>query len=377
MSSIQIKRVENKKDLKTFIRFPHSIYRNDPNWVPPLEFERHQFFDRKKNPFFHHGEAQLFLALKNGEVVGRISAQLHQSHLERHKDESGFFGFFESINDKETAKALVNAAGEWLGARGLKKIRGPFNFTMYDNETGILIDGYESPPYIMMGHNPPYYVPLLESVGFKKATDTFAWNYKIGEIPEQAFQLAEATRQYPGLTFRSIDMKNFDQDLHTMITLFNEAWAHNWGFVPATEEDIRYIAKSMKPIVDPEMAFFAFVNDDPAAFSICLPNINEAIHDLRGKLFPFGWARLLWRLKKRGLKSIRLCLMGIRKPYRGSALGALSVLMNVEMHRRGILRGYKAAELGWTLEENERINMGIEFMGGKKYKTYRIYEKEI
>lgn len=375
MNSLQIRAVKNRADLKAFIRFPHAIYRKDPNWVAPLELERRQFFNRKKNPFFHHGEAELFLAFKNGETVGRISAQWHRAHLERHKDDCGFFGFFEAVNDKAVAEALVGAAGDWLRARGLKKIRGPFNFMMYDNETGILIDGYDTPPYILMGHNPPYYVSLLESAGFKKAIDTFAWRYKIGELSEQVLQLAEATRRYPGLTLRSIDMKNFDRDLRTMIGIFNEAWAQNRGFVPATEEEIRYIAKSMKPIIDPEMAFFAFVNGDPAAFSICLPNINEAIHDLRGRLFPFGWAKLLWRLKVKRLKSARLCLMGIRKPYRGSALGALSVLMNVEMHRRGLPRGYQAAELGWTLEDNERINKGIAFMGGRRYKTYRIYEK--
>jgi len=241
---------------------------------------------------------------------------------------------------------------------------------------GTLIEGFDTPPSILMTHNPSYYPSLLEALGLKKIKDVYAWHYDLGALPEQALQLAEATRAHPGLVLRSINMKEFDKEIRLMMTIFNEAWAQNWGFIPLTEEEIGHMAKELKPVIDPEMVFFALVDGDPAAFSICLPNINEAIQDLKGKLFPFGWAKLLWRLK-RGLKSVRLCLMGVRKPYRGSAIGALSVLMNVEMHRRGALRGYKTAELSWTLEDNEKINRGIEFMGGKRYKTYRIYEKEL
>jgi len=374
---IQIIEVKSPATLKSFIRFPHTLYQNDPQWVPPLDMERKDFVNRKKNPFFRHGEAALFLALKDGQPVGRISAQMHHGHLEKFKDDAGFFGFFETIHDPSVTKALIETASDWLKKRGMKKIRGPFNWTMYDNETGVLVDGFESPPMLMMGHNPPYYPSLLEQAGFQKIKDVYAWHYEIGDIPEAAQQLADATREYPGLTLRTINMKKFKEEVRLMMQIYNEAWEQNWGFVPAGEDEIQYIAKMLKPIVDPEMIFFAFVGDDPAAFSICLPNINEAIRDLNGKLLPFGWVKLLWRLK-RGLKSIRLPLMGVRKPYRGSKLGALSVLLNVEMHRRALLRGcYKIGECSWTLEENERINKGIEFMGGKKYKTYRIYEKEL
>lgn len=375
--SLEIIEVQNKKNLKKFIRFSHQVYKKDPNWVPPLEFERIDFFNPKKNPFYKQGEAALFLAIRNGQPVGRISAQIHHGHLERYKDQAGFFGFFESIEDQAVANALLEKSREWVKQRGMKKLRGPFHFTMYDNEAGFLIDGYDTPPVIMMNHNPPYYPRLLEAEGFHKIMDTFAWKFDVTKgIPEPALQLAEATEQYPGLKLRTVNMKRFDEEVRLMMNIFNEAWAENWGFVPATEKEIGYIAKMLKPIIDPEMVFFAHVNGDPAAFSVLLPNIHEAIRDLKGKLFPFGWAKLLWRLK-RGLKSGRLCLMGIRKPYRGSKLGALSVLMNVEMNRRGQKRGYKMAELGWTLETNERINRGIEFMGGRKYKTYRIYEKEL
>lgn len=374
--TIQIVPVETDLQLRTFIRFPKQIYRNDPCWVSPLEFERRQFLNPKKNPFFEHGEVELFLAFNNGQPVGRISAQTHHGHLKKYQDACGFFGFFEVVNEGDICVALVEAAQGWLVQRGMKKIRGPFNLTMYDNETGILMEGFDTPPVMMMGHNPRYYPSLLEKVGFQKVKDIFAWHYLLGDIPEVALQLAEATRQYPGLSLRSINMKNFEEEIRLMMNIYNEAWAQNWGFVPATESEIQYVAKMLKPIVDPEMVFFAYVNDDPAAFSVCLPNINEAIRDLDGKLFPFGWAKLLWRLK-RGLSSIRLPLMGIRKPYRGTQVGVLSALMNVEMHQRGIKRGYKTAELSWTLEENEKVNKGIELMGGRRYKTYRIYEKEI
>ncbi|MBI4223879.1 MAG: hypothetical protein HY609_03015 [Deltaproteobacteria bacterium] len=375
--TLQVVAVQDKKDLKTFIRLPNQIYRNDPNWVAPLEFERKQFFNPQKNPFYRHGESELFLAFKEGVPAGRISAQIHHGHLDKYRDAAGFFGFFESMDDKNVAQALIDAAQVWLQKKGMKKMRGPFNFSMYDNEAGILIDGFEHRPAILMGYNPRYYPALLEGAGFKKIKDLYAYTYTVGAITPPVLELDKVTREHPGLTLRSVNMKKFDEDIRLMMQIFNEAWDKNWGFVPTTEEEIRYIAKSLKPIIDPEMAFFAHVNGDPAAFSISLPDIHEAIHDLRGKLFPLGWAKLLWRIKIKRLKSLRLCLMGIRKPYRGSAVGALSVLMNTEAHRRGQSRGYQKGELGWTLEDNEKINRGIEFMGGRRYKTYRIFEKEI
>lgn len=373
---MELREVKSAKELKTFLRFPGRIYRNDPHWVPPLEFEKRQLLNRKKNPFFRHGEMELFLALRGGEPVGRISAQIHRGHLERYRDQCGFFGFFESVEDAGVAAALFEAAQTWLASRNIKRMRGPFNLTMYDNETGILIDGFDTPPFLMMGHNPPYYPALLETIGFTKCKDLYAWAYDVSKIPEVGMQLAEATRATPGLTLRSINMKNFEADVRLMMQIYNEAWAENFGFIPAGEEEILYTAKMLKPIVDPEMVFFAYMNGDPAAFSVVLPNVNEAIRDLNGKLLPFGWLKLLWRLK-RGLKSVRLPLMGIRKPYRGTKVGVLSALMNVEMQLRGQRRGYQTGELSWTLEDNEKINMGIELMGGRRYKTYRIYEKEI
>lgn len=375
--SLDIAEVNSGKLLKKFLRLPHTLYKNDPCFIPPLDFEKKGLLNRKKNPFFKQSVAALFLALDGDKPVGRISAQIHHQHLEKYKDSTGFFGFFESVDDPAVAKALIDHAGGWLKQKGMKKIRGPFNLAMYDNETGILIDGFDTPPSIMMGHNPPYYPALLEKNGFKKFTDLYAWTHVVSKMSEPAQQLADFTRQHPGLTLRPFNMKNFKEEVRLMMQIYNEAWSANLGFVPTDEEEIGYIAQMLKPIIDPDMTLFAFVNGDPAAFSVCLPNINEAIFDLKGRLFPFGWAKLLWRLK-RGLKSLRLCLMGVRPAYRGRKFGgSLSVLLNVEMQLRGIANGYKTGELSWTLENNDRINKGIEFMGSKKYKTYRIFEKDL
>lgn len=375
--NLQVTPVVGAAALTRFIRFPYEIYAGDPHWVPPLEMERKDFFNPKKNPFYQFGEAQLFLAHRNGRPVGRISAQVHRGHLERYRDEAGFFGFFESVDDAEVASALLQTAADWLRAKGLKKMRGPYHFTIND-EVGVLVEGFDAPPAILMNHNPPYYPRLLEGAGLLKAKDLFAYFYTIGAIPEPALQLDAVTREHPGFSIRTLNMKKYDEEIRIMIRIFNEAWAQNWGFIPMTEIEIDHMAKQLRPLVDPEMAFFAFVGADPAAMSICLPNVNEAIQDLHGRLFPLGWAKLLWRLKVSRLKSLRMCLMGIRPPYRGGRVGALSVTMNVEAHRRALARGcYKTAELSWTLEDNERINRGIEFMGGRRYKTYRVYEKEI
>jgi len=373
---IEVREVKSKKDMKRFIRLPHKIYADDSVWIPPLNFERKEFFDRKKNPFFKFGKAAYFLALRDGEPVGRITAQVHRDHLKLYKDDCGFFGCFESVDDSNVAKSLIRSAENWLRQNGLKKIRGPYNFTI-NSDVGILVNGFETPPYVIMSHNPSYYSELLESADLEKVMDVYAWHFDVDkEIPEQAMQLADATREYPGLKIRSLNMKKYDEEVRLVMSMFNEVWSQNWGFIPFNKEEIGHLAKEMKSFLDPEMILFAHVNGDPAAFVLFIPNVNEAVRDLKGKLLPLGWLKLMLRMK-RGLKSGRFWALGVRKPYRGSKLGALSVLMNVECHLRARKRGYKKAELGWTLETNEHINRGIEFMGGKRYKTYRIYEKEL
>lgn len=374
--SICIEVVENSRQRNDFITFPWRIYADDPNWVPPLLFERRQFLDKRKNPFFQEGEANLFLARQGRELVGRISAQLHHAHLKRHQDETGFFGFFECVEDPTVAQALVVAAQEWLHQKGMKKIRGPFSFTI-NHESGLLVEGFDSPPFLLMPHNPSYYAKLLEGQKFQKCKDLYAWHYVAKEFSPEVAQLAEATKSYPGLKIRSLNPKKYYEEIALMVDLFNEIWGNNWGFVPISKKEAHHMAKELKPILVRDMVYFAEIDGDPAAFSMAIPNINEALHDLNGKLFPFGWLKLLWRLKMKKIHSARLALLGIRKPYRGGALGALSVLLYCEAQRRSVPHGYTMGELSWTLEDNEKINRGIEFMGARKYKTYRIYEKAL
>lgn len=373
-----IRPVETASDLKKFIRLPWKIYKDDPAWIPPLLMERKEFLDPKKNPFFEHADVALFLAEKNGEPVGRISAQIDHLHNETHKEQTGFFGLFECIDDQDIANCLLNNAAGWLKSRGMKSIRGPFSFSI-NEELGVVVKGQEHPPFILMAHSRSYYEKLLESWGLKKLKDFFCWRYVSGRpVPEAALQLAEEARKQPGLVIREVDPKNMERDVRILIDVFNSAWQKNWGFVPLTENEIKKAAKDFKLLLEPKLALIAEVNGVPAAISLALPNLNEAIKDLNGKLFPFGLFKLLYRIKRKKIRSARLILLGIKKEFRKDALGAgLSVLLYVEKHRRSQELKHWGGELSWTLEDNQKINFGIEMMGGEHYKTYRVYEKSL
>lgn len=376
--SIEIQPVLNSRDLHQFIHFPVQIYRDDPHWVHPLIQEEKKRLIRKKNPFFEHGEAQYFLARNNGHIVGRISAHIDHLHNKTHNEKTGFFGFFESINDEAVSRAMFDQAAEWLCAKGMNNIRGPLSFSLGD-EVGVLIDGFDHAPFIMMAHSPPYYRDLLEGWGMKKAKDLFCWKYSAERpIPEPAMQIAELARSYPGLKVREVDRKNIERDIRIIVDVFNSAWCNNWGFVPMTEKEIGKAVQDFKLILEPKHALIAEVNGTPAAISLALPNINEIIHDLGGRLFPFGIFKLLYRLKTKKIRWHRLIALGVKKEFRHeTALKGVSVLLYTEMHRRGQELGILGGELSWTLENNEKINHGIEMMGGEHYKTYRIYEKSL
>lgn len=374
-SKIEIIPVQSKKELKQFIQLPYDFYKQDKNWIAPLYLERTELLDPKKNPFFDHAKVQLFLAKKNGKIVGRISAQVDDEYEKFHQEKVGNFGFFESENDPKIARALLENAESFVKKLGAKKILGPFSLSI-NEESGLLIDGFDKPMMTMMPYNPPYYPALIEQAGFKKAKDLFAWYYEAGDLPEAPLQIANEVAKYPGLTVRPIGKKTFEEDIEKIMQVFNSAWSSNWGFVPLTPKELKKAAKDLKLFMDPEMAFLAEVNGNPAGICLAVPNLYELIRGLNGKLFPFGIFKLLWRVKKRKYKSARLMLLGVKKEYRGSILGGLSVLLYIEVHKRGLKQGYNWGELSWTLEDNEKINAGIEFMGGKKYKTYRVYEKQ-
>lgn len=363
----------NKALVKKFIKVPWSLYQHDPLWTPPLIQERLDFLNPKKNPYFEHAEAQLFLAERDGVPVGRISAQIDHLHLKTHRDNAGFFGFYESVQDREVSQALLQAAEGWIRSRGMKTLRGPFNFSI-NEEVGFLVHGFQHPPQVLTTHTLPYYPQLLEEGGYQKCKDLYCWSYDPNSpIPEIAGQIADEVRKHPGLKIREVDPKHMERDVRIIMDIFNSAWKKNWGFVPLTENEVKKAARDFKMILDPHVALIAEIDGKPAAISIGIPNINEALRDLNGRLFPFGIFKLLYRMKFHKITSGRLMLLGIKEEYRRELM--LNVLLFTEMHRRGRERGYRFGELSWTLEDNVKINTGIQMMGGECYKTYRIYEK--
>ncbi|MBF0491877.1 MAG: GNAT family N-acetyltransferase [Deltaproteobacteria bacterium] len=376
MSLLTIQPVQTPKQLQEFIELPYRLYSNTASWVAPLYQERRDLLNPKKNPFFEHAKVQLFIAKKEEKVVGRISAQIDFEYEKFHKERVGHFGFFESENDPAIAQALLKAAEDWVKQEGAKKILGPFSFSI-NEETGLLVEGFDQPQMTMIPYNFDYYASLLQQAGYQKAKDLFCWYYPATEVPEAPTQIAAEVGKYPGLKIRHLDKKHFQKDLEIILDIFNSAWNKNWGFVPLTPKEVEKSAADLKLFIDPEMALIAEVDGKPAAMCLCVPNLYELIQGLKGRLFPLGIFKLLWRIKQRKYKSARLLLLGIKNEYRGSVLGGLSVLLYVEIHRRGLARGYQWGELSWTLEDNEKINTGIEFMGGKKYKTLRVYEKQL
>lgn len=375
--SLEVRPIRSRAEERAFIRLPSRILAHDPAWIPPLEREQRALVSRRHNPFFDHGDAEFFVAWKNGQPVGRISAQVDHLHLERYADDTGFFGCFDAPDDPEVVSALWAACEAWHRQRGHARVLGPYNLNI-NGEAGVLIEGFDTPPYLLMTHALPHYGPRLEEQGLAKAKDLYAWRYKPGDIPDPARQLAEATETLEGLRIRSVDPTRLDAEVRTIMTIFNEAWSQNWGYLPLTERELAKMAQDLRPILDPEVALIAELNGEPAAMALSLPNVNEAIADLHGRLFPTGAIKLLWRLWRRKIRSLRLVVLGIRPELRGRPeLKGLSVLLYVESHRRAKARGYTEAELSWTLEDNVKINRGIELMGGKRYKTFRLYEKAL
>ena len=375
-NNVIVRAVRTRREKRDFLHLPWKIYKEDPHWIPPLLMDQKRLLHPKKNPYFQHAQAELFVAYRDQKPVGRISAQVDKLFLEKHKAPIGFFGFFESIDDPLVAGTLIDKASQWLLHQGMKTMHGPFSFSI-NEVSGLLIKGYDSPPQFLMAYNPPYYEGLLEKWGLKKVKDLYAWYYEVGEVLEPAVQIADAVREYPGLKIRTMDMHNMERDLHIVMDVFNSAWSDNWGFVPLTEEEIRHAARDLKKIIDPEVCLIAEVDGKPAGIVFSLPNLNDLIKDLNGRLFPFNLFRLLYRLKFRPPRNGRLAMLGIKKEYRGGVLGGLSILLYVEIHKRGKERGYTVGELSWTLEDNKKVNEGIRFMGGTHYKTYRIYEKQL
>ncbi len=375
--SLRIRMLQFGEDPSDFLRVADEVFRGDPAWVAPLEMELRERLDPAKNPFFQHAEGAAWVAYRDGRPVGRITAQVDQEHLRLHGDEAGFFGFFQTVDDEEVAHGLLRETERWLAERGMRRMRGPFSLSI-NEESGMLVEGFSRPPYVMMPHDRPWQAGLAESYGLRKVKDLYAWEYDSGRTPKRVLRAWEQVQQMSEVTFRSISLRHLARDVRVIMEIFNDAWSENWGFVPATEAEVDKLARDLLLVLDPHISFIVEIEGEPAAMCVCLPNVNESLAGLGSRPSPLGWARLLWRLKVRRPSSARLMLLGLKRRYwTHKRYGVLSAAMFVELEKRAVPRGYLRGELGWTLEDNRRINTAIRLMGARRTKRYRIFEKPI
>jgi hypothetical protein len=364
-------------NLSEFLDVVDLIYRGDPNYVRSLDQDLKDRLSPKKNPFFEHGEGTTFTAHKDGRCVGRITAQIDRGHLDRYKDETGFFGFLDTIDDPEVTASLLTAAEGWLKSRGMKKIRGPLSLNI-NEELGVLVEGFETPPYFLMPHHRPYQAGLVAQAGYEKEKDFYAWKYTVGDLNKRTRKAHDDIAAMPEVTTRPVSMKDMERDVEIIVDVFNDAWSDNWGFVPATRNEVRKMAQDFKLVLIPEITRIVSIDGEPAAVAVALPNLNELIADMHGKLFPFGLPKLLWRLKVKGPKSGRLLILGIRKKWRHvRKYAGLSAFLYAQMNDSGRRIGMTEGELSWTLEDNGPVNAGIRLLGSQIYKRYRLYTKEL
>ena len=375
MSQIEISNVDSRRDRDAFIKFPWQIYRDDPAWVPPLIIERKAFLDRKKHPFYKHGDAALFLARRNGEVVGRIMASDDPNYNSLHQTNVGCFGLFECVFDLEVAKALFETAGAWLRGKGRTEVMGPIDYST-NYVCGLLIDGFQHPPTLLTAHNPPYYAELIEQSGFTKAKDWYAWWFS--DYPEPAARLrkialARAGKQ--GVVIRPVNLKDMAGEAQRIRAIYNQAWQKNWGFVPFTGAEMDHMAKEMKPLLVPPATLIAEIENEPVGFVIAVPDINVAFRHINGRLtrfgLPIGLIKLLYYRTK--IRTGRLVALGVVEKYRRAGIAEMLVLHVME---EAFKRGF-TGELSMTLEDNVMVNRFIESMGAARYKTYRIYSKPL
>ncbi|MDD3650127.1 hypothetical protein [Immundisolibacter sp.] len=374
-AGLRVAPLAGKAAARAFWDLPARLYRHDPHWVPPLLVERHELLSAR-NPAFEHLTLQAWLAFRGERVVGRISAQVDALHERIHGERVGYFGLLEAEDDPQVFAALLGTAEDWLRGRGMAEVRGPFNLTI-NEECGLLVDGFDTPPMVMMGHALPYYGPRLEALGYVKARDLLAYIVDADfEFPPAAQRLMQRERHK--VTLRPIDRRHLERDIETLRDIFNDAWAGNWGFVPFSAAEFAQLGQLLRWLVDPGFVQIAEVAGEPVAMIGVLPNLNEAIADLRGRLLPLGWAKLLWRLKVRHPKGVRVALMGVRRRLHGTPLGAVLAMLVIDAARQtGLRRGVRQAEMSWILEDNRGMRSIIESLGSRLYKRYRIYGKAL
>jgi len=369
---ITIQEVKTKKDLKTFLHFPWRIYRRDPNWVPPL-LKEYAFHFSPQNPFLHHAEIVPYLAIRDGSIAGRMAAIIDRNYIDFHHEETGFFGFFESINDPSVTHALLDQVKGFLRSRGLNTVMGPVNPSTND-ECGLLIDGFDSSPCFMMPYNPQYYQGLLEGCGLEKAKDLYA-NIMYGDngFPDRIRRISSSViKRVPGLTIRAINSRRLDEEVMLVKEVYNGAWHDNWGFVPLTDEEMDLLIKKLKSLLVPDLALFAVIGDKTVGFALAMPDYNSVIKKLNGRLGPLGLLKFFYYSRR--IDTVRVMLLGVKAEYRKRGIEAL---LYTELFRRGMALGYKKGELSWILEDNSAMRNIIESLGGMAYKRYRLYEKPL
>lgn len=376
IAAVRVRPARDKKDLSRFIDLPYRLHARDPLWVPPLRRDVAMLLSRTKNPFFEHAEAEYFLAERDGEVVGRIAAIHNRLHNETHEDRVGFFGFFECVDDQAVANALFTSAADWLRPRGLDTIRGPVSFSVND-ECGLLVEGFETPPTLMMPHNPPFYAALIERAGFVKAKDLYCYQGEedgVNAVGERLERAVELIKQRHGITLRPLNMRDFEGDVARVKEMYNAAWEKNWGFVPMTNREIDHLAEQFKPVVVPDLVPFAEKDGRPVGFAIALPDLNVAFKRNPGGGFLRGLVTVLFMLKTGRIRRLRVLLLGTIPEFRGKGLDAV---LYHWIWKHGTARGIWWGEAGWLLEDNAPINAGMLKIGFRRYKTYRLYDRPL
>jgi GNAT superfamily N-acetyltransferase len=376
--SLTVRPVETKADKKAFVNLAWEVYRDDPAWVPPLKDEVHGLITPGKNPWFEHAKAKFWLAERGGKVVGRISGQVDELVQQHMGQGTGQWGMLEAL-DGEAAAALIATAEDWLREQGMTRALGPISLSIWD-EPGLEIEGFNEPPTVMMGHHKPEYRKWIEDAGYEKAKDLLTYEVDIANWwDERIARLIEMGERNPRIRFRKVDKSKFAEEARIILNLLNDAWSDNWGFVPLTESEIAYAGKKLKPIIYNELVWIAYYDNEPVAFMITLPDINELIKDLNGELFPFGWMKLLWRLRKPMTHRARVPLMGVAKKLHHTRLASQLAFMLIEFTRREVVAkfGVEIGEFGWILEDNKGMLSIAELPGARVNHRYRIFEKAL
>lgn len=373
---ISIEQVSDKAGLKAFISLPSHLYADDPHWVQPLHVERIEHLSAK-NPASDHIHWQAWIARRGNEVVGRITAQVDSLHRDLHGMDTGHFGMLDAIDDEAVFSLLTQTAETWLRKQGAHRITGPFGLNI-NQESGLLVDGFDTPPSALMEHGKPYYAARLEQQGYAKGMDLLAYWMRRTDLSFTPALTSLMGSMRNRIKIRQLDRKRFAQEMQVLRTVFNDAWQKNWGFVPFTEREFDEMGAQLKFLVPEDMIYIAEVDGEPCAFIVALPNINEAIADLDGRLLPLGWAKLLWRLKVSGVRTARVPLMGVRQQYQFSRMGPVIALLLIEALKAPFeKRDIEALEMSWILETNTGMRAILDRIGAALYKRYRLYEKAI